>query len=182
MSEVPVGLLESIIVGYKYLFLSINLIFDSYGWSVIFLSFATSFALAPIMKLSNKAVIRAIEYESVLTPQIVKIKTTSTGEKQHRRIEHLYKRYNYSPFMALIKLSTLFVQIPTLILTYYMLDDLFELKGAAFLWLNDLSLPDNLLYDINILPFAMTVFNLVAALTTPGFAKKDLVQVAIIAL
>ena len=45
MFDIPVYFFEVIIDGYKYLFLSINFVLKSYGWSIIFISFAVSFVL-----------------------------------------------------------------------------------------------------------------------------------------
>ena len=173
---------ELIITAYQNLFLLINSVFGSFGVSIIFLSFAVSFSLAPLIKLSNKLVNIENEYEMVLGPQLRKIKLESSREVQHSRIENLYKRYSYSPFYALRRVSPLFVQLPALILTYYMLDSLPQLQGVSFGLLKDLSQGDHLINGVNLLPFVMTLFNLIAAFTTSGFGKKDLTQSFIIAM
>jgi len=175
-------MLDLIIEAYRYFLLFINSLIGDFGWSIIFLSCFVSLLISPLMRFSNKVVVREMEYESILEPRIQMIMQESTGEEQHQRISNLYTRYSYSPFMALRKVTPLFLQLPALFLTFYMLDGFDELAGQSFYWLNDLSKTDNLLFDANLLPFIMTFFNVLATLTTPGYSKKGLVQVGVIAL
>ena len=166
---------------YRDLFLGIDSVIGSLGWSLILLSFIISVVLSPLVRLAGRMVNRENEIVSVISPQIERIKRECSGEQQHRRIQNLYRRYSYSPFMALRKVMPLFIQLPALFITYYMLKDLAELKGTSFFILKDLSLEDNLINGVNLLPILMTVFNLIAAFTTPHFTKKDLMQVSTIA-
>ena len=173
--------LSELLSAYRTLFLGIDSIIGSLGWSLILLSFIISVILSPLVKLAGRMVKRENEIASVILPQIKQIKLECSGEQQHRRIQNLYRRYSYSPFMALRKVAPLFVQLPALFITYYMLKDLEELKGASFFILKDLSLEDNLINGVNLLPILMTLFNLIAAFATPHFTKRDLTQVSIIA-
>jgi hypothetical protein len=58
---------------------------------------------------------------------------------------------------------SLLLQIPFFIAAYKYLDGLEALKGVSFLFINDLSQPDDLLGSIHLLPILMTVINLITA-------------------
>ena len=174
-------LLELIINGYEGLFLSLYAVLGNYGWSIILLSVIVSLLLIPAIKFGEKIATRHHEYDAVLNPQLQKIKSESDGETQYRRIRALYARYHYSPFKSILKIMPLLVQIPVLILTYYMLDNLVQLAGVSFYWFENLSSPDNLFYGINLLPIMMTVFNLLSVFTMPGLTRQDWWQLSIIA-
>lgn len=182
MLEILHSVFESTIQFYEYAFLLIHALLNSFGWAIIALSCIISTILFPLIRFCANSVNRVNEYEKVLTPQIDRIKQESSGETQHRRLVNLYRRYSYSPFFALIKVGPLFVQLPALFLTFYMLSNLSELKGVSFFSLQDLSAPDQLFFGVNLLPIVMTLLNILAAITTPGFKKNDLIQASIIAL
>ena len=159
MSELSLLLFDPLIEAYRYVFLAIHGLLGSYGWSIVLLSCLISFALTPLTRWSQKLVDRENEFASVLAPQIAKIKSESSGEARHRRIQQLYRRYGYSPLFALRKVAPLFIQIPALLLTYYMLQGFEAIDGVAFYAIEDLG----------------------AGISTPGFTKKELLQALIIA-
>lgn len=181
MPELISGSFDFIITYYKLLFLGINGVIDNYGWTIIFLSLFISIILLPLFKLSGKTVKKVHGYEGVLAPQIDRIKAESDGEERHKRLEHLYKRYNYSPFMSILKVTPLFIQLPALFLTFFMLSGLSELNEASFFVLKNLAKPDALFFGINILPILMTLLNILAALTTLEFKRNDLIQASVTA-
>jgi len=63
--------------------------------------------------------------------------------------------------MALRSTLSLLIQIPFFIAAYHFLSSLESLKGASFLFINDLGSPDALL-SFNVLPVIMTVINLIS--------------------
>lgn len=173
-----------VIEAYRWFFLRLA-DFVGLGWGIVALSFITSAAMMPLMKLVAGVVRREAEYQFVILPQLAEIrKRYSSDMDRNFHTQRLYARYGYSPLSAVKKVLPLFVQIPFLLLTYFMLKDTAELQGVSFLFLRDLGQPDGLLKfaNVNLLPLAMTLVNLVTVVATPGFTRKDNVQAVSISL
>ena len=132
---------EIVIAGYRWLFLQIADVIGL-GWGIVALSFLTSLAMTPLMKAVAGIVRRESEYQSVILPQIAAIKERYGSDmERHGHIQRLYSRYSYSPLSAVKKVLPLFVQIPFLLLTYFMLKGTAQLSGVSFLCLRDLGQP-----------------------------------------
>lgn len=169
---------EAILSGYRWLFLQLAS-FLGIGWAIVALSVICSVLMTPLMRAVSGIVKREKEYEDVILPQIEAInKTYDSDMERNLHIQRLYFRYAYSPLCAVKKVLPLFVQIPFLLLTYYMLKDTAEINGVRFLFLRDLGKPDGLItmMSVNVLPLVMTVVNIITVFATPGFTKKDWTQ------
>ena len=135
------------------------------------------------LRWAGKISSKEIEFQAVINPQIVKIKIESQGSEQHHRINALYSRYAYHPIFAIRLIMGIFIQLPFLVLTFFMFESLDALNGESFLFLKDFGQPDGLLYGGgNLLPFAMTIINLIAALFIPNFTRKNLAQAIFVSL
>ena len=173
---------EGIIEGYRWFFLRLADVVGL-GWGIVALSFITSVAMMPLMKAVAGVVRRETEYQSVILPQIADINNRyATDIERNLHIQRLYARYSYSPLSAVKKVLPLFVQIPFLLLTYFMLKGTAQLSDVPFLFLRNLGEPDALAHGFNILPFVMTGVNLVTVFATPGFTRRDQTQAIGIAL
>lgn len=175
---------DTIIAGYRWFFLQLA-DFIGIGWGIVALSFITSAAMMPLMKAVAGIVKRETEYQGVILPQLAEIKAKyETDVERHLHIQRLYARYAYSPLSAVKKVLPLFVQIPFLLLTYYMLKGTAEINAVSFLFLQDLGKPDALLaaFAVNVLPLVMTAVNILTVYATPGFTTKDQCQAVGISL
>ena len=166
---------------YKFLYLAISRPIGSYGISLIILSIVTTILILPFMKWANSMQASEKHLQDIMKPQLDKIKEESTGSEQHTRITKLYNRYSYHPAMAIRSAAGVALQVPFLMGAYYMLSSLPDIQGQSFLFVNDLSKPDGLLWGANLLPILMTAINILSAMTTETFAKKDKIQASIIA-
>ena len=149
------------------------------GWGIVLLSVICSILMVPLMRLVAGVVKREADYQTVIMPQLADIKARYASDvERHLHIQRLYRRYGYSPLFAVRKVLPLFVQIPFLLLTYFMLRDTVELRGVPFLFLKDLGQPDGLLpiHNVNLLPIVMTAVNIVTVFATPGFTPRDRTQ------
>lgn len=174
----------AIISGYRFLYLQLAALVG-FGWAIVVLSFICSFLMLPLMRAVAGVVRREKEYEDVIDPQVAAIKAKYASDMdRHLRIQALYRRYDYSPLAPIKKVLPLFVQIPFLLLTYYMLKGTAELSGVKFLFLRDLGRPDALIpvLHANLLPIVMTAVNIVTVFSTPDFTKKDWLQAIGVAL
>lgn len=166
---------------YKFLYLAISKPIGSYGISLIILSIVTTILILPFMKWANSMQASEKHLQDIMKPQLDKIKEESTGSEQHTRITKLYNRYSYHPAMAIRSAAGVALQVPFLMGAYYMLSSLPDIQRQSFLFINDLSKPDGLLWGVNLLPILMTAINILSAITTETFAKKDKIQASIIA-
>lgn len=169
-------MLSTVIGLYAHFYVALSQLTGGYGIGIVILSLLSFGLLWPLLLFAGSVSTKEQDYQNVLNPQIAKYKTESDGEILHRRIQKLYRRYSYHPIYAVRKLSVLFVQLPFLILTYYMLSHLKELSGQPFLFIRDLGAPDALLHGINILPFTMTIINVAAALTMKYTTRNDILR------
>ncbi len=123
-------------------------LFHNYGVSILLLTGCISLALFPLTFKSFKSMRKLQE----LQPHIEKVRAAhkDNPHKLNKEIMELYRRYNVNPMGGCFPM---FLQMPIFISLYQMLMRSVELKGAAFLWIKDLSMPDALFQ----LPFALPV-------------------------
>ena len=144
----------------KQIFLQSYALTNSYGLSIVFLSFFISLLLLPIFILIEKAKKRDDLIKQKMKPVLDEIKKCYRGQERFYYIQTLNRQHNYSPFRALIPILSLLLQIPFFIAAYQFLESFEPLQGISFLFVNDLSLPDGLFGVVNFLPIAMTLVNL----------------------
>ena len=89
-----------------------------------------------------------------LQPRLKNIKTNYTSEEAHQRTLALYQEKGISPMFTVKSLAGLLIQIPIFIAVFDMLGESIMLKGQGFLWINDLSRPDQWMN----LPFVIPYF------------------------
>ncbi|NQT76011.1 MAG: membrane protein insertase YidC [Candidatus Omnitrophica bacterium] len=109
----------------------------NYGVAILLLTCCVSFLLFPLSFKSLKSMRRLQE----LQPQIEKVRTQhkDNPHKLNKEIMELYKRYKVNPMGGCFPML---LQMPIFIALYQTLMRSVELKGASFLWIKDLSMPD----------------------------------------
>src|SRR5262249_58104234 len=101
-------------------------------------------------------------------------KAEHRGEEQARRLMALYREEHVHPFYTVKSLVGVLIQLPVFVAVFDMLADDFDLLRVPFLWIHDLSRPDELLAlpgclpffgcYLNLLPFLISGISMVAAL------------------
>jgi YidC/Oxa1 family membrane protein insertase len=126
--------------------------------------------------------------EKKLEIKTSKIKSVFSGDEQHMILSAYYRQNNYNPVFALRNSLGVLIQIPFFIAAYHYISRLDSLKGISFLFIDDLSLPDNLLkignagFKFNLLPVLMTFINCMSgAVYSKGLKIKEKMQIYIIA-
>ncbi|MGE5646348.1 MAG: membrane protein insertase YidC [Acidobacteriota bacterium] len=155
----------------KPLFLLLNWLNDhlvhNYGWAIVLATVLINFALLP-MRLSS---MKSMKRMQALQPQIAQInaKYKNVGLRDPRKAEQnqevmeLYKKHGVNPMGGCLPMV---IQIPFFIAFYKVLTVAIEMRGASWLWVNDLSQPEHL--PIRILPVAMIVAQFVQQKMTPN--------------
>ena len=151
------------------------------GISIILLALIIKIFLYPLSSVAEKWQQEVNEIQAWLQPRLNNIKTNYTGEEAHQKTLALYQEKDISPMFTVKSLAGLLIQIPIFIAVFDMLGESIMLKGQGFLWINDLSRPDqwmNLPFVIpyfggtlNLLPLLMT---LITALSALNFQDKHL--------
>lgn len=115
-------------------------IFKNWGVAIIFVSSLIYLLLFPLTIKSSKSMKKMQE----LQPQIEELrkKYKDNPQKLNKEILELYKQYKINPLGGCLPL---FLQIPIFFALYQVLIRSVEIKGARFLWIKDLSLPDYLI-------------------------------------
>jgi YidC/Oxa1 family membrane protein insertase len=155
----------------KPLFLALNWLNDkwihNYGWSIVVLTVIINFLMLPL-KLTS---LKSMKKMSVVQPQIKKIndkyKNLSLRDpkkaKQNEEIMAVYKEHGINPASGCMPIL---LQIPFFIALYTVLTVAIEMRGANWLWVNDLSQPESL--PIRILPVAMIITQFILQKMTPA--------------
>lgn len=165
------------------IFIILSGVTDSYFLGLVLLALVVRLATKPLEKYASRAVTSQAEIESVLAPQIETIKQKYTAAQRHDAIKRLYSRYAYHPVYAIRSLAGLGVQLPFFIAAYFMLSDYPQLTGSVIPVLGDLGKPDTLLFgNIHLMPFVMTLVNVLALITVPEFSRKAFIQGLFISL
>ncbi len=140
---------------------------DNLGLSIVILSIVINLLVLPLYMCADAMQERTRKKEAELAPYIKHIKKTFTGDERMMMLQTFYKQNHYSPLSALSGAVSLLLEIPFFIAAYSFLSGVAEFQGASLGPIADLSKPDGLLtigsLTINVLPFVMTIFNIVAS-------------------
>ena len=146
----------------------------NWGISIILLSIFLNLILSPLTFKSFKS----MQKMQALHPQMEKLKSQykDNPQKLNKEIMELYKKYKINPFSGCMPMI---LQMPIFISLYNALMRSIELRGASFLWVKDLSMPDAVKIpitlpifgaSINILPIIM----IIAMVIQQNISKKSM--------
>ena len=165
----------------------LSLLYDfsgSWGMAIILMALVVRIAITPITRVALKYQETAIEQQERLRPLIKELKNTYTSVKLSEQLVALYDKEKYDHFAPFKGMLSLFVQIPILIALFNVVGEAPELKNVPFLWFNDLSLADRLVYIgvdvpffgayLNILPFMMAGITVVSTYFATRNSNRDL--------
>ncbi len=157
------------------------------GVAIIILSLIMNLLILPLYMCADAMQERARLREEELAPSVKHIKKTFNGDERMMMLNTFYKQNHYSPLSALSGAVSLLLEIPFFIAAYTFLSDVAVFQGASFLFIPDLSKADALIkigsISINVLPFVMTLFNIIASvLFLKGAPLKSKIQLYAMAL
>jgi YidC/Oxa1 family membrane protein insertase len=149
----------------------------SYGWSIIAITVIIKIVFWPLTQAST----RSMKRMQALQPQMAAIKEKYKDDpvKMNKKTMEFMKENKVSPLGGCLPML---LQIPVFFGFYRMIQSAIELRGAAFLWVKDLSQPDTLFmvpgttFPFNLLPLIMGVTMLWQAQLTPPSPGMDPTQ------
>jgi len=162
-------------------------LFGSHAFAILGVSAVITACTMPLYYIAEKWQKIEREIQEKLKDKVKKIKSVFKGDEQYMVLSAYYRQNHYHPIYALRSSLGVFIQIPFFIAAYSYLSHLEFLKGVSFLFIKDLSAPDNLLsfggIYFNLLPVLMTIINCVSgAIYTKSLDIREKVQVFGIAL
>lgn len=167
---------------FQTLYLTLSAHSGSYTVALIMLSLFTAIMLTLLNRIFRIFPQRETQVKGIMAEQLAEIRKNYRGAEAQQKISGLYRRYRYHPVLALRSALPLVFQLPFLFAAYHALKDLPELRGVGFWIIRDLAQPDSMILGYNILPFLMTVINLLTAGLNPEFRLKDKLQASGIAV
>jgi len=168
-----------------YLLLWLSFLLPSWGLSVMAMSLLVHVLMLPLSRIAERFQQQVHATEARLAPELHRIKKEYKGEQQSAKILALYKTERVHPLYSLKSLLGVAVVIPVFIGAFDMLAENIHLLDSAFLWITDLSRPDDV-FDlpfsipffgsaVNLLPLLMTGLSVSAsALHNPPAQHPDL--------
>lgn len=127
----------------------------NYGVAIVILSALISIAMAPFTLIS----MRSMKKMQGLKPEVDRImaKHKSNPQKANQEVMALYKEQKVSPLSGCLPM---FLQIPIFIALLQAITHFIGFRGAGFLWIKDLSLPDRVFALPTALPFLGSYLNI----------------------
>ena len=168
---------KCLLLGMNWLHHTVNL---PYGWAIVAITIIIKVVFWPLTQASTRSAKRM----QALQPQIKALQERYKDDpvKQQRKMMEFWKEHKINPMSGC--LPTL-IQMPVFIGFFYMIRSAIELRGARWLWVNDLSRPDTLFlipgvnFPFNLLPLIMGVTMLYQARLTPPSPGMDPAQARI---
>ena len=156
------------------LFRGLTAIVGHPGVAIIALAICVKILLLPLTVVADRLQEQVNATQARLRSGIDAINAAHRGEERARRTLALYRDAGVHPLYTLKSLLGFLIQIPAFIAVFHMLAEDFDLYRASFLWMPDLSRPDELfrlpgclpLFGcyLNVLPFLMSSASLAALL------------------
>ena len=130
----------------------------SYGLAIILLTFLIRIVFWPLNHKSMVSTRHMQEIQPLITA--VREKYKNDPQKQQQEMMALYKEHKINPMGGCLPML---IQIPVFFALFVVLRGAIELRFSSFLWISDLSTPENLFKDV--LPFGLNVLPLFMGVT-----------------
>ena len=185
-SELYALIIGPIQLVFEIIFSLLNKYIHIRGVNIMLLSLVFSLIVLPLYMRADKIQEEAREAEDRLGPVIKHIKQYFKGDERFMILQTYYRQNDYSPLSVLKSSVSLLLQIPFFLAAYRMLHNNIYLVGSSFGPIKDLGAPDAMLcigsVTLNVLPFAMTLINLLsAAVYANKMPVKSKIQLLIMA-
>jgi len=162
-----------------FVFRHLSWLFGNYGIAVIFLTLIIKLCLHPTQRKATISMNKMQKIQPEIKKLQEKYKNQTSNEAKMRMYQEqqdLFKKAGASPTGGCVPML---IQIPILSALYGIFNHAFEIRGAQFLWVRDLSQPDHLTtlgfwpHDLNLLPLMYLVLQLLQMKFAPQAPKSD---------
>lgn len=166
--------LRALSFGLLYLLRGLTTLIGNPGIAIIALAASVKLLLLPLSIVAERLQEQVNATQARLQPGIDAINAAHRGEERARRTLALYRETGVHPLYTLRSLVGFLIQVPVFIAVFDMLAENFDLHGVSFLWIRDLSRPDEVWRlpaclpffgcSLNLLPFLMSSISIAALL------------------
>jgi YidC/Oxa1 family membrane protein insertase len=140
---------------------------NNYGWAIICVTVAVNLLLFPLRFTSMKSSKKMQKLQPQIAAINAKYKNLSLRDpkkaEQNQEIMDLYKREGVNPVGGCLPMI---LQLPFFYAFYRVLNVAIALRGASWLWVNDLSQPETL--AIRVLPVLLIITQFLSQKMTPS--------------
>ena len=150
-------------------FLFKNIFNLSYSTSIFLLSLSVNFLSLPLYNIAEKWQEKERNIQNKMKHIIDNIKAVYKGDQRYLLIRTCHRINGYKIIYAFRGVLGLLIQIPFFIAAYNFIYSLSDLSQGNLFFIKDFSKPDNLINGINLLPFTMTIFSILAGMV---YSKK----------
>ncbi len=155
---------------------------NSAGLSIILLAMVISVLTIPLKKLAKKSEDRFLAVKQLVDADIAKQAAGLKGEKRFEVVEEVYEKYGYHPIKSIVAGTSFVVMLPFLISAIFIFAGSDKLKGVGFLFVDDLSDQDHLLFGMNLLPVLMLLLGTSEALLRWHGQRDQLIRYLIVSV
>jgi YidC/Oxa1 family membrane protein insertase len=143
---------------------------SSWGWAIVLTTFIVNLVLLPfrILAVRNAKAMKALQPQIDAINARYKRKGRKMDPEHSREISEVYKQHQTSPLAGCVPALAPFA---VLLAFYSVLTGIAELHGAHWLWITDLSKPEQL--PVRILPLLMIATQWLVAKVTPSPTGTD---------
>jgi YidC/Oxa1 family membrane protein insertase len=137
-------------------------VLGNWGLAIIMLTILVRVAVLPMVHKGMKSQAKMTQQMNRIKPLIDKLNEKYKDDPQRKQQEmfKLYREHNINPLGMLKGCGWIMVQMPIFIGLYMVLYQVIDLRGAKFLWIDDLSQADQLFAFGASLPLLGPYFNL----------------------
>ena len=135
----------------------------NYGISLILVSFFITLITAPLYILADKWKAEELTLKNKMAQSLQSINRHYTGSKKFYLTKTLQKIWGYTGLHSFKTSFGLILQIPFFFGAYEALTHYSGYQGVGFLFLQDLSKADSLFFGLALMPFIMTLVNILSA-------------------
>ena len=131
-----------------------NQYIKNYGLAIILITILIRILFLPLTVKSMMSMKKMQSKMALLKPKLDEIKEKFKDDKQtqNQEIMNLYSKEGMNPLSSLSGCLPMLIQLPVFVALYNVLLYSLDLRHTSFLWINDLSSPENL-FDIFGIPF-----------------------------
>jgi YidC/Oxa1 family membrane protein insertase len=146
---------------------TVNTLTHNWGWAIVLFTIAINIVLMPLRLTSMKS----SKKMQAIQPEVARLNEKYKGvamndprkQQQNQELMDLYKKHGINPVGGCLPML---IQIPFFFALYKVLSITIELRGAPWLWVSDLSQPEQ--FAIRILPLLLVVTQFLSQKMTPS--------------
>ncbi|MCL5269881.1 MAG: membrane protein insertase YidC [bacterium] len=159
--------MRALCLGLMALLTWFHVYFHSWGVAIILLTILVRIVAFPFVQKGMKSQAKAMAEQARIKPLIDKLNEKFKDDPQRKQAEifKLYKEHGINPLGSLKGCLWMLIQAPIFFALYNLLNQSIDLRGASFLWVQDLSQPDRLFTMSFSLPLIGNQFNLLPIIT-----------------